>query len=93
MPTSAALPGPRRDAFDALKARLGPSRGASVVALDAYAPSGFGDLDRLLGGGFPVGCLVLLEGGRSSGRWSIVASVLAASTRRGLGAVIDDGEL
>ena len=47
----------------------------------------------MLGGGFPNGALVTLEGSRSSGRWSIAARLLAAATRRGLGAVVDEGEL
>ncbi|HTX59650.1 MAG TPA: hypothetical protein VMH02_08200 [Verrucomicrobiae bacterium] len=48
-------------------------------------------LDGLLGGGFPWGMLVVLEG--RAGRWSIAARLLAEVTRGGLAAVIDDGSL
>ncbi|MEO9170940.1 MAG: hypothetical protein ABI282_02880 [Candidatus Baltobacteraceae bacterium] len=63
------------------------------MALNSGIPTGLSGLDRLLGGGFPCGILVTLEGSRSSGRWTIVAGLLAAATRCGLGAVIDAGEL
>lgn len=93
MLTPAAFPDSRQDAFSELKRRLQGTRGAAAVALDSCIPSGFPELDAILGGGFPRGTLVTLEGGRSSGRWSLVARLLAAATRRGLGAVIDEGEL
>ncbi len=93
MLTPAAVPDPRQDAFKELKLRLQGARGSAAVALDPCIPSGFSDLDKMLGGGFPRGTLVTLEGGRCSGRWSLVAALLAAATRRGLGAVIDEGEL
>ncbi|HEV7180220.1 MAG TPA: hypothetical protein VGN11_10115 [Candidatus Baltobacteraceae bacterium] len=93
MLTPAASSDPRRDAFSELKLRLQGARGAAAIAIDSCLSSGFPDLDRILGGGFPRGALVTLEGSRSSGRWSIVAALLAAATGRGLGAVIDQGEL
>ena len=47
-------------------------------------------LDRLLEGGLPRGQLVELVGGRSSGRFSIVLSVLAAATGVGEAAALVD---
>ena len=83
----------RRKAFAELKGRLQGDRNSMRIALESLVPSAIPLLDRLLGGGFPQGALVTLEGGVSSGRWSIVARLLAQITRRGLAAVIDRGEL
>ncbi len=93
MLTPAASTDPRRDAFSELKLRLQGTRGAASVAIDSCLSSGFPELDHVLGGGFPRGTLVTIEGSRSSGRWSVVAALLASATRRGLGAIIDEGEL
>ncbi|MBZ0113014.1 MAG: DNA recombination/repair protein RecA [Thermoanaerobaculia bacterium] len=46
-------------------------------------PTGLRRLDRLLGGGLPRGHLVELMGRESSGRFSCVLSLLAATTQRG----------
>src|SRR6266436_3902731 len=45
-------------------------------------PSGVTDLDAVLGGGFPRGSLVELCGPASSGRTSLVFSLLAQATER-----------
>ncbi len=90
---AAALPQRRNELFEELKERLHAAPGAVGVGVDGAVKTGIEGLDCLLGGGFPPGSLVTLEGHGSAGRWSIAAAVLAQVTRRGLGAVIDDGEL
>src|SRR5436853_5256299 len=56
----------------------------------AAAPSGIASLDARLGGGFPRGQLSELVGPRSSGRMSVLLSLLAAATARGeLVALVD----
>lgn len=47
-------------------------------------------LDRLLAGGLPRGLLVEILGGRSSGRFSTVLSILAAATGTGQAAALID---
>lgn len=88
----APLPEPdlRREAFAALKARLSASI-AAPVPLEEVVPSDVPALDELLGGGFPRGALVTLEG--SAGRWSVVARLVAQVTRRAVVAILDDGGL
>ncbi|MDQ2865308.1 MAG: hypothetical protein M3R51_03715 [Candidatus Eremiobacteraeota bacterium] len=76
-----------------MKQQLQGTPGTAAVALESCFSTGLTDFDRMLGGGFPSGALVTLEGEQSSGRWSLVARLLAAATRRGLGAVVDEGEL
>jgi hypothetical protein len=91
-----ALPSPsetsRRAAFAALRASLDPALLAAPRVrpedlLSAKVPT----LDRLIGGGFPRGTLVTLEG--RAGRWTIAARLLAVATTRSTVAVIDDGGL
>ncbi len=53
-------------------------------------PTGLPVLDRLLDGGLPRGELVEVVGGRSSGRFSLVLEVLAATTRAGEAAALID---
>ncbi len=77
----------RREAFQALKAGLQAPR---VGADGTMIVSGFPELDASLGGGFPRGTIASLEGPASSGRMVIAARMLAAASRRGLVAVIDD---
>src|SRR6185295_12276610 len=56
-------------------------------------PTSIEALDRLHGGGLPRGSLVELSGPRSSGRYSIALSALAAATAAGeAAAVIDLGD-
>ena len=93
MLTSPASNDLRTDAFGELKRRFQGSRGAPAVSLDSCFPSGLSEVDLMLGGGFPSGILATLEGPRSSGRWSLAARLLAMATRRGLAAVVDEGEL
>ena len=90
---AAAFPQRRNELFEELKGRLHAAPGAVGVAVDRAIASGIESLDCLLGGGFPLGSLVTLEGHGSAGRWGVAAALLAAVTRRGLGAVIDTGEL
>lgn len=80
------------EAFFELKARF-HGRVSGPPAVEPSVPSGVAELDGMLGGGFPCGTLVTLEGRVSSGRWAIASRLLAVVTERGLGAVIDDGEL
>ena len=85
--------GGRREAFAALKSGLSASALAAPRALppDRVIPTAIPALDRLLGGGFPRGALVMLEG--NAGRWSIAARLVATVTQRALAAIVDDGGL
>src|ERR1700687_827007 len=53
-------------------------------------PSGVGELDAVLGGGFPRGSLVELCGPASSGRTSLAFSLLAQATERQVGCAFVD---
>jgi RecA/RadA recombinase len=56
----------------------------------ACGPAGVPALDARLGGGFPRGQLSEIIGTRSSGRSSLLLSMIAAATARGeLAAVVD----
>lgn len=56
-------------------------------------PTACPELDRLLAGGLPRGHLVELVGGRSSGRFALTLSLLAAVTRAGeVAAFVDLGD-
>jgi hypothetical protein len=56
----------------------------------ACGPTGVPVLDARLGGGFPRGQLSEIAGGRSSGRFSLLVSTMAAATARGeLVALVD----
>jgi hypothetical protein len=90
---AAALSRPRNELFEQLKERLHARSGTPAPALDRALATGIDALDLMLGGGLPLGSLVTLEGHGTAGRWGIAAALLAQITRRGLGAVIDDGEL
>src|SRR5579863_8411809 len=90
---SAAFSDPRHERFNELKSRLSAASSGAGTPLEGLVASAVSAIDTLLGGGFPAGSLVTLEGPGSSGRWSVAASLLAGATRRGLGAVIDAGEL
>lgn len=85
----------RRAAFDGLRAALSVAhRGASPAAFalteDAVVRSGFGELDRALGGGFPRGIIATLEGQPGSGRSALAARLLATATAGGgLAALIE----
>jgi len=63
---------------------------AAAFALgdEALVRTEIGSLDAALGGGFPRGTIATLEGPPSSGRSALAARLLAAATRRGLGAVV-----
>jgi hypothetical protein len=80
--------------FQSLKAGLDVRAGGQIVAAVSGAfSSGFADLDRALGGGFPRGTVATLEGPPSSGRTALAAGILAQATSAGLAAVVDDGTL
>lgn len=82
----------RHTAFAALKADLDNARlAAPRPQVEARIPSSVPGLDRVLGGGFPNGSLVTLEG--PAGRWSIAASLVASVTRRSVAAIVDNGAL
>ncbi|MBW2389419.1 MAG: hypothetical protein JRG89_13410, partial [Deltaproteobacteria bacterium] len=46
-------------------------------------PTGLCEIDELIGGGFPMGCLSEISGPISSGRTSLVFALLAQATRSG----------
>jgi recombination protein RecA len=48
-----------------------------------HRPTGIPDIDRLLGGGVPLGALCEISGQASSGRTSLALSLLARTTRAG----------
>lgn len=77
-----------REAFDTRHRET--SAAAFVLGEDAIVQTGFADLDRVLGGGFPRGVISTLEGSPSGGRTAIAARLLATATTRSLGAVIGD---
>ena len=81
----------RREAFAALKAGLNAGAAAPRLAAERVIPTGLPGLDRILGGGFPRGALVAVEG--ETGRWSLAARLLAQVTQRALAAIVDDGGL
>lgn len=61
------------------------------MAVNGVLATALPELDRLLGGGFPLGTMVALEG--NAGCWSIAARIVARVTDRALAAIIDDGGL
>ena len=82
----------RHTAFATLKAGLDTAAlAAPRPRIEAKIPSSVPALDRALGGGFPNGSLVTLEG--PAGRWSIAASLVASVTCRSAAAIVDDGGL
>ncbi|MBV8117780.1 MAG: hypothetical protein JOY69_02925 [Candidatus Eremiobacteraeota bacterium] len=79
----------RRQAFAALKSELSAAPPRQLP--EAIIPTSIPALDAILGGGFPRGTLVTLEG--NAGRWSIAARLTAHVTRHALTAIVDGGEL
>src|SRR6202163_4491280 len=80
-------------AFAALRDRLDRRhREATAAAFalgdEALVRTEIAALDAALGGGFPRGTIGTLEGPPSSGRSALAARLLAAATRRGLGAIL-----
>jgi hypothetical protein len=61
---------------------LVPVAGRMTLAAPETASTGIPAVDRQLGGGLPVGQCSEIVGPRSSGRTSVLLSVLAAATRR-----------
>lgn len=79
--------------FQALRARFSTAAAAAGMAREPRFTTGVDAIDRLVNGGLPAGALVTFEGRSSAGCRSLAAALLAAATRRGLGAVIDQGDL
>lgn len=82
---------PNHPKLDSLLADLGMHRGGNAVAQPPlFCSTGFPQIDQLLGGGFPRGCLSEITGPPSSGRTSLALTLLAETTRSGaLAAVVD----
>ncbi len=57
--------------------------GGRVQESAGHLPVGCDRIDRLLGGGFPVGALSEISGAASSGRTSLALTLLAATTAKG----------
>jgi hypothetical protein len=81
----------RRTAFEALKAELNAKASLPSLPVEGSVATSIPELDRLLEGGFPPGAVATLEG--TIGRWSVAAGLVAATTRRSLVAILDDGTL
>jgi len=75
----------------ALKAELSGRSSLSPQPVEGTVATTIPELDRLLAGGFPSGSVATLEG--ATGRWSVAAGLVAAMTRKGLVAILDDGAL
>ncbi len=80
-------------AFAALRERLDrrhreATAAAFALGEEGVVPTGIPALDAALRGGFPRGAIGTLEGPPSSGRSALAARLLAAATRRGLGALV-----
>ena len=58
-------------------------RGGGVSERPSRLPIGRPEVDRILGGGFPLGALSEVSGASSSGRTSLSLALLANTTRRG----------
>jgi hypothetical protein len=87
---AALAPAPdRRKAFELLKERLKVE--PPLLPVEGLVQTAIPELDHLLGGGFPAGSMVTLEG--ETGRWSLAVGLMAQTTRRSLVAILDDGSL
>jgi hypothetical protein len=94
------VPGPAGDPVNvndlaSLRRRLTPARDLLPVppAAEDLFPTGLPAVDALLAGGLARGCLTELRGAPSSGRLSLVLSLLAAATARGESvALVDFGD-
>jgi hypothetical protein len=84
---------PERSKFQELRSRLQAGGIVPISARERLISTGLEAIDRLLGGGVPCGSLLTLEGCGTAGCRSVAAALLAAATQRGLGAVIDEGDL
>jgi hypothetical protein len=87
----AALADDKKTAFEALKAELSAEAALPALPIEGTVATAIPELDRLLAGGFPPGAVATLEG--ATGRWSLAAGLVAATTRRSLVAILDDGTL
>lgn len=81
----------RRTAFAALKAELNARSSCLTLPMKGLVSTAIPELDRLLEGGLPSGAVATLEG--TTGRWSLAAGLVAATTRRGFAAILNDGTL
>ena len=80
IPSAEAVEGLLRDLGSRLRRGGGPTDRTEVGARLA---TGLPDIDRLLDGGFPRGCLSEIAGPTSSGRTSLALALLAHATRLG----------
>ncbi len=90
------VPGPARAAparVEALLRDLGARlrRASAPGEPPARSPTGFPEVDRALGGGFPRGGLGEITGPAGSGRTSLALALLATATRAGECAAVVDG--
>ncbi|HMD03498.1 MAG TPA: hypothetical protein VKG44_11095 [Candidatus Baltobacteraceae bacterium] len=81
----------RKAAFSALRVALGgrhyeAAQNAFVPLDERLIPTGLGELDRVLDGGFPRGLIATLEG---TGAGTLAARLFARTTPLGLGALIE----
>lgn len=95
-------PQPQRDEVARLRASLAGTAAAKITngseliralakaSRDECIPTTLEPFDALLGGGLPRGKMVELTGRRTTGRFSIVMSALAAATSMGEAAVLVD---
>jgi protein ImuA len=79
--------------FQELRARFQAGPAACAAAREGLIATGIPVVDDVLLGGLPCGSLVVFEGERSGGSRSVAAALLAVATRRGLGAIVDSGDL
>lgn len=79
--------------FQELRARFQAGPATAGVLREELIATGVPAVDELLFGGLPCGSLVVFEGNQSAGCLSVAAALLAAATRRGLGAIVDTGDL
>lgn len=94
----------RQGAVGATVAGLKSKAGASVPTVAARAvtsistenhkhrPTGIGEFDRVLGGGFVAGGVILLAGEPGVGKSTITNAIAASSARKGIKTLIASGE-
>lgn len=81
MPSASAV---RIQIEHALERRFPAALTPAPRAIRETAPTGIDEVDRLLGGGLPVGAISEVAGPESSGRTTLALSFVAGRTREGL---------
>jgi hypothetical protein len=81
MPSASAL---RIQIEHALERRFPAALTPAPHAIRETAPTGIAEVDRLLGGGLPVGAISEVTGPESSGRTTLALSFVAGRTQEGL---------